>query len=68
MRLMVAGAEIQAKQMAEPTLISRPAVQPEAIIALHETGMQPAEIAQQLGVGMPIVLNAIRSIAAVSQS
>ncbi len=68
MRLMVAGAEIQAKQLAEPSLLSRPTVQPEAIIALHETGLQPAEIAQQLGVGMPIVLNAIRSISTPTQS
>jgi AAA domain len=64
MRLMVAGAEIEAKLMQEPSLLTRPAVQPEAIIALHGTGLQPAEIAQQLGVGMPIVINAIRSLSA----
>lgn len=65
MRLMVAGAEIQAKQLSEPSLLNKPVIQPEAIIKLHETGMQPAEIAQQLGVGMPVVINAIRSLVPV---
>ena len=64
MRLMVAGAEIQLKQMQDTAMISRPPVQvpTDAIANLHKSGIAPAEIAQQLTVPLPLVLSAIKSL------
>lgn len=64
MRLMVAGAEIQLKQMQDTAMISRPQIQvpTEAIANLHSSGSTPADIAAQLAVPLPLVLSAIKSI------
>jgi energy-coupling factor transporter ATP-binding protein EcfA2 len=61
MRLMVAGAEIQLKQMQDTPMISRPPAPTEAILNLHRSGTSPAEIAQQLSVPLPLVLASIRN-------
>jgi hypothetical protein len=61
MRLMVAGAEIQLKQMQDTPMISRPPAPTEAILNLHRSGAAPAEIAQQLSVPLPLVLASIRN-------
>jgi len=62
MRLMVMGAEIQLKQMQDTPMISRPPVPIEAIANLHNAGVLPPEIAQQLTVPLPLVLSAIKSL------
>lgn len=64
MRLMVAGAEIQLKQMQDTAMISRPQIQvpTEAIANLHGAGSTPADIAAQLAVPLPLVLSAIKSL------
>lgn len=61
MRLMVAGAEIQLKQMQDSPMLTKPTVSTEAIIALANTGIPPIEVAQQLGIPLPIVLSAIKT-------
>lgn len=64
MRLMVAGAEIQLKQMQDSALISRQATQvpTDAIVNLHKTGIPPADIAQQLTIPLPLVLSTIKNL------
>ncbi len=64
MRLMVAGAEIQLKQMQDPALLTRLPIQvpTDAIANLHKSGSAPADIAAQLSVPLPLVLSAIKSL------
>lgn len=62
MKLMVMGAELQLKQMQVPAmLVNNSPIDAEQLAALKDQGLQPAEIAKELGAPLPAVLAAMRN-------
>lgn len=62
MKLMVMGAELQLKQMQAPAmLVNNSPIDADQLAILKDQGLQPAEIAKELGAPLPAVLAAMRN-------